>query len=76
MQRNKRQIKTSRSAEEEEAACRMTLQAEQKNALLLILSQELCELCSAEGGEGGEAATSNYLDMRSLFGSIASRLWL
>ena len=47
-----------------------------KYVLVLILSQELCELCSAEGGEGGEAATSNYLGMRSLFGSISSRLWL
>lgn len=46
-----------------------------KNALVLILSQELYELCSAEGREGGETATSNYLGMRSLFGSISSRLW-
>ena len=63
-----------------EAACRTR---RTKYALVPIWSRELCELCSAEGRrerEGGREGGnrhkwSNYLGMRSLFGSISSRLW-
>lgn len=62
------------------------LEEGQKYELVLIWSRELCELCwawgRAAGGEGkgmggrNRHKWSNYLRMRSLFGSISSRLWL
>lgn len=58
------------------------LEEGQKYELVLIWSRELCELCwaSERRGEAGRGRNrhkwSNYLRMRSLFGSISSRLWL
>lgn len=54
----------------------MTLGGRTKYVLVLIWSRELYELCSAQRGRGGNRHKwSNYLRMRSLFGSISSRLW-
>lgn len=39
----------------------MTLRGRTKYVLVLILSRELYELCSAEGREGGETATSEAI---------------
>lgn len=49
-----------------------------KYVLVLIWSWELCALCSTglgAGAGGGRHKWSNYFRMRSLFGSISSRLW-
>lgn len=61
-----------------EAAWHMTLRGRRKYVLVLIWSQELYKLCSSHRGEGSgnRHKWSNYLRMRSLFGSISSRLWL